>query len=235
MYNKPITYRELPDYESISDDFEDCGEKLISLQNLGVICDPYYHNCGIKYALDDCLVRESVADKIVMAIDDLRPAQLTLRVWDGYRPFVVQQKLWEEYRLLIKEENPNFTDFDVDFFTSMFEEKPRVNVDDPFLHNTGGAVDLTICFRDGSPLELGSFYDDFTRKAYSYYYEPSEYEEGEYNSVPQHNRRVLYETMTKVGFTNLPTEWWHFDYGNKNWAFYTGNKPIYKGILDNEI
>ena len=33
--------------------------------------------------------------------------------------------------------------------------------------------------------------------------------------------------MLQAGFTNLPTEWWHFDYGNKFWAFYTGNDAIY--------
>ncbi|MBQ9233069.1 MAG: M15 family metallopeptidase [Lachnospiraceae bacterium] len=231
MLNDPIPVRENPDFGFKYDDIEDCGEGLVSLQNLGIICEPYYYNCGIKYAVNDCLVRESVADKLVMVIDRLLPSHCTLRVYDGWRPFIVQQELWEEYRLIIKNENPSFTDEDVDFFTSMFVDKPSINTSDPFLHSTGGAVDLTVCYRDGSPLEFGSDYDNFTPKAYSYYFE-EKYEEHGYNNVAQYNRRLLYNAMTSVGFTSLPTEWWHFDYGNRNWAYYTGNVPIYKGILD---
>lgn len=234
MLYDPIPLTELPHDTDLSfEDIEDCGEALVSLENLGIICEPYFYNCGLKYALNDCLVRESVADMLVMVVDRLRPSH-TLRVFDGYRPVMVQQKLWEEYRILIESENPDFTNTDVDFFTSMFVDKPSVNTNDPFLHNTGGAVDLTICYRDGSPIEFGCDFDNHTQKAYSYYFEPA-YEHGEYNSVAQYNRRLLYNAMTSVGFTNLPTEWWHFDYGNKNWAYYTGKKPIYKGILEHKV
>ena len=46
------------------------------------------------------------------------------------------------------------------------------------------------------------------------------------------NRRILYWAMTKAGFTNLPTECWHFDYGNRNWAFYNQKPIIYKAIFE---
>ena len=233
MFDDPIPVRELPDPDFIPEDYEDCGEPLVSLQNLGIICEPYYYNCGIKGAIDDCLVRESVADKLAVVLSWLQPYQCSLKVYDGYRPFSVQQHLWEEYRLIIENENPEFTHSDIDMYTSIFVDKPSVNIDEPFLHNTGGAVDLAICYRDGSDIEFGSYFDDFTPKSYSYYYEPS-YEEGYsgYNASAIHNRRLLYNLMTSVGFTNYPVEWWHFDYGNSNWAFYTKNKPLYKGILE---
>ncbi|CAK2155539.1 hypothetical protein VCRA2116O234_510012 [Vibrio crassostreae] len=42
------------------------------------------------------------------------------------------------------------------------------------------------------------------------------------------NRRLLYNAMIGAGFTNLPSEWWHYDYGNQMWANYTGcNKAIF--------
>ena len=37
--------------------------------------------------------------------------------------------------------------------------------------------------------------------------------------------------MTSVGFTNLPSEWWHYDYGNANWAYYKKESPIYSGVF----
>ncbi len=146
----------------------------------------------------------------------------------------MQQKLWEEYRIIVANENPGFTDFDIDYFTSMFVEKPSVNIEQPFLHNTGGAVDLTICYRDGAPLEFGSEFDEFGKEAYTHFYEPMHGLCKNLNGPAYYNRRILYNAMLAAGFTNLPTEWWHYDYGNKNWAYYTGNKPIYKGILDYE-
>ena len=41
--------------------------------------------------------------------------------------------------------------------------------------------------------------------------------------------------MTAVGFTNFPSEWWHFDYGDEKWGLFTDNAPIYGGVLDAEV
>ena len=40
--------------------------------------------------------------------------------------------------------------------------------------------------------------------------------------------------MTAVGFTNLSSEIWHYDYGDKNWAYYTKNPGLYKGVFEEE-
>ncbi|MCG4287414.1 D-alanyl-D-alanine dipeptidase, partial [Lactobacillaceae bacterium KNUT 0156] len=52
------------------------------------------------------------------------------------------------------------------------------------------------------------------------------------------NRRLLYHVMTQAGFTNYIEEWWHFDYGNQNWAtvskrdfaVYGATKPAFPWI-----
>ena len=41
--------------------------------------------------------------------------------------------------------------------------------------------------------------------------------------------------MTEVGFTNLPSEYWHYDYGNDKWAQLNKIAPFYAGILDAKI
>ena len=43
---------------------------------------------------------------------------------------------------------------------------------------------------------------------------------------------MLYNAMTNAGFTNLPSEIWHYDYGNRAWAFYNNKPSIYKGIFE---
>ena len=51
-------------------------------------------------------------------------------------------------------------------------------------------------------------------------------------SISIHNNRmILYNSMIKAGFTNLDSEYWHYDYGNKNWSDITGNDVLYDEII----
>ncbi len=43
-----------------------------------------------------------------------------------------------------------------------------------------------------------------------------------------------YNIMIKAGFTNLQSEVWHYDYGNRAWGYYKKKPAIYKGILEIE-
>lgn len=36
------------------------------------------------------------------------------------------------------------------------------------------------------------------------------------------HRRLLYHAMLDAGFSNLPSEWWHYDFGDQLWAWHTG-------------
>ena len=51
------------------------------------------------------------------------------------------------------------------------------------------------------------------------------------DNIIKENRRLLYSAMIDTGFTNLPSEWWHYDYGDENWAKAKGLKALYKGIF----
>ncbi|MBU5617275.1 hypothetical protein KPY62_09280 [Psychrobacter sp. TAE2020] len=41
--------------------------------------------------------------------------------------------------------------------------------------------------------------------------------------------------MTQVGFTNLTTEWRHFDYGNRLWAYNDKQKNEFYGAAHWDI
>jgi hypothetical protein len=47
------------------------------------------------------------------------------------------------------------------------------------------------------------------------------------NSRYHENRKLLYNAMTRAGFTNYPEEWWHYDFGNQFWGFINSNKAKY--------
>ena len=132
------------------------------------------------------------------------------------------------------EEFPDATPEEIDYQTMFCVSFPSYNILLPSLHNTGGAVDLTIVGPDGKELDMGSDFDEFTNRAWTTYYEEGGEGEG-VNDTARDNRRMLYNVMTAVGFTNFPSEWWHFDYGDEKWGLFTDNAPIYGGVLDAEV
>lgn len=76
-------------------------------------------------------------------------------------------------------------------------------------------------------VDMGTSFDSFKETAWSAYFEKNNS-----NLDARENRRILYHAMLDAGFTNLPSEWWHYDYGTKFWGYFTGKQPLYRGIGD---
>ncbi|WP_248966086.1 M15 family metallopeptidase [Sphaerisporangium perillae] len=79
-------------------------------------------------------------------------------------------------------------------------------------HVAGAAVDLTLC--DGDGLWLGTEVND------------TDTEDCHTDSVAispeaKGHRHTLSEALTAVGLVNYPTEWWHWSYGDRYWAYTT--------------
>lgn len=160
--------------------------------------DPSIRN-DLRYATDSnfvgeqlyecgrCFLRPEVAKAVVAAQQELQQQGLGLKMFDCYRPRPIQWKLWE------KVPNPGYV------------ADPRKGS----VHNRGGAVDLTIIDEEGRPLDMGTPYDFFGRKAYHTY-------TGLADSVLA-NRRLLKNLMESHGFRSIRTEWWHYSYTKKNY------------------
>ncbi len=88
-------------------------------------------------------------------------------------------------------------------------------------HNSGGAIDLTLKYED-SFLDMGTDFDAVTPASYTNFFE-QEFNENfgiskERWLLIRKNRRILFNSMKYVGFTNFQVEWWHFDLGDCMWA-----------------
>lgn len=101
----------------------------------------------------------------------------------------------------------------------------------PPAHTTGGAIDLTLLDPEGRELPMGCGFDAFTDKTCAAYFEAPEHVQGAEDEQVRENRRLLYYAMIDAGFTNLPSEWWHYDYGDRFWAYYMRKPAIYEGVL----
>lgn len=187
-------------------------------ENSGILIDMQYPKLHFKNAIKECLLRKEVIEKLLEAKKYL-PEELTFKIWDAYRPLELQKELYETYKSRIIKE------FELENLSTNEQEK-IINqyvspADKDALHASGGAIDLTLAYKNtGENLNMGTDFDSFSKLTHT-----NAFENNERNIQIRDNRRILYNAMTKVGFVNLPTEYWHYDYGNKNWAnFY--NKPI---------
>ena len=193
----------------------------------GINIDMQYPKMNFKNALNKSLIRKEVLEKLLLAKSYL-PENITFKIWDAYRPLSLQKELYEFYKAkIIKEFN--------------LEKKPKeeqekiisryvsVPVEDeklPPLHTTGGAIDLTLVDKyTNKELDMGTEFDSFKPSTSTNFFEQTN------NEKVKNNRRILYNAMTKAGFTNLPSEWWHYDYKDRAWAYYKEKPAEYKGIF----
>ena len=106
--------------------------------------------------------------------------------------------------------------------TDLYEEVHRfIAVPTVAGHPTGGAVDVIIIDTTGKELDFGSPQYDFNTKN-CYVFAPN------ISAPARQNRRLLRCCMTAAGFAPFDGEWWHFSYGDREWAcYYKKAKAIY--------
>lgn len=187
-----------------------------------------YPKFGMKNAIHKCLIREETLERLLLACTYL-PKGISFKILDAYRPWNLQNELYYAYKPeIIKKFNLEGLSLEEqEKVISNYVSIPTKDENLPPLHTTGGAIDLILTNRNTlKDLDFGIFFDEFSNLSNTVSFENST------NEIVKSNRRLLYNVMTEVGFTNLPSEIWHYDYGNRAWAFYKNEKAIYKGVFD---
>lgn len=196
------------------------NKKIISLSS-------YYKN-GIKGSINCCFVRKSVADKLCKALN-LLPPGYTFGIYDAWKPYEVQYSLYYQYfcKLIDDLRHENETIKQIRETIKPFVSLPIKDSNVSYVHSTGGAIDLSIIDENKKELMMGCPFNEFSDRANTNYYE-----QNLINSEARNNRRVLLSAMLEYGFTNLSSEWWHFDYGDTFWSQLTGKPIIYSPIYE---
>ncbi len=78
---------------------------------------------------------------------------------------------------------------------------------------TGGAVDLQPLI-NGQVVDMGTKIWDFSKD--SYIFSPF------ISEAAKKNRGILRTVMIDSGFAPFDGEWWHYSYGDREWAAYYG-------------
>lgn len=188
---------------------------------------PFYFANDVKHAINICVARQTVVQKLQQAAD-LLPVDIGIVVLDAWRSRDVQQALQEDIGKVVKQTYPELNAQEQQALLAQFVAPADDNFISP--HLTGGSVDITLFdIKSGEWLDMGANFDEPTQRSYTHFYEDQP------ESAACSNRRLLYGVMTAVGFSNLPSEWWHFDYGNALWAHYTQQEQAIYGAIQWEV
>lgn len=83
------------------------------------------------------------------------------------------------------------------------------------IHSFGMAVDITLLDAQGQELDMGTAFDDLTERSQPMR-EPEMLARGELSEAHIGNRRLLRAAMAHAGFLGINSEWWHYDFGDRD-------------------
>ena len=190
---------------------------------------PYWQR--IEGAVEQLWLRKSAAEKLLRVNARAGAAGLELFLFDAWRPRGVQayfHDVWMPREL--QRRDPQLKGDALTAEVERYWAAPSESPDSPAPHATASAVDLTLRWRDGEALWMGSLFDDVTALAHRDRFETLE--AGNFSFSDQEaraNRRLLHWLMVEEGFAGHPDEWWHFSWGDQMWAALTGATAAHYG------
>jgi D-alanyl-D-alanine dipeptidase len=191
---------------------------------------PYWHR--VDGATDKLMLRRSVAEKLLRVNARAATAGLELFLFDAWRPRAVQayfHDVWMPREL--QRRDPLLTGARLTEEVERYWAAPSADENFPAPHATGGAVDLTLRWKDGEALWMGSLFDDVTRLAARDRFEALAADNFSFSDQEARaNRRLLHWLMIEEGFAGHPEEWWHFSWGDQMWAALTGAAEAHYGL-----
>jgi len=226
-------------------------EKLVDVGDYGLSNMPYYHvsdgsnppyNQRIEGSLPGIYVRKAIAEMLLAANEDLRSFGCELLVLDGYRPLELQKGIWDFFQAQVTKQFPDLAIEETENIVRQYVSDPRsFDQNDSTTwptHMSGGSVDVILKdLGTERPLNLGSSFDEIGEIAHTDYFERSlSNRSTEKDREAAFNRRTLYQSMKRVGFTNYPLEFWHYDWGNqmyvaqKNMSRKSSNRRAWYGL-----
>ena len=217
------------------------NEPLVDLKTCAIAGENYYHTTRnppywgrIEGSVPSLLLRARVAQKLQAVNAQLAAADLELFVFDAWRPRAVQvyfHDVWMPAEL--RRRDPSLSGAALLRDVELYWAAPTTDPGSPAPHATGGAVDLTLRWRGGEQLWMGSIFDDATAIAHRDHYERNRDSAPAFSDEEARaNRRLLHWVMTAEGFAGHPYEWWHFSWGDQLWAALAGVPAHYGPARD---
>lgn len=176
----------------------------------------------IPYTGTRFYLRKGLVSRLITAQSALQRIDVhyQLQLCYAYRHPEVQKNSFERFMEQARLSKPELSEEDLYEYAHHYIAIPDVGG-----HPAGAAVDVTV-LHNGIALNMGSALGDLT----------------DMEKVPtfsdaitldqQQNRILLRDAMVHAGFAPYDFEWWHFSYGDREWACYYGNREsLYEPML----
>lgn len=217
--NKPILqYTDL-----ITVPVYDNGEPLLEVGDLlpDVLCE-YQKQDMIPYVGNRFFLREGVIERLRSTIIALKKefSGYRFKLVYAYRHPEIQVRYFEARKDQLRLSDPRLTSEELRERAHLLSASPDVAG-----HPTGGAIDITLVDEAGKEIDMGTSIADFSQGEKILTFCPSvAYEE-------QENRLFLRRLLMAAGFAPFDGEWWHFSYGDREWAkYYEKKAAIYDQV-----
>jgi len=198
----------------------DSTEPLVDVRTYDQsIVSEYLKEDMLEITGDIIYIRDTLARKLAEVNAGLKDKGLRLKIVYGYRHPIVQERYFIKRREVLREENSTMSDAELDRLTHNF-----VAVPDVAGHPAGGAVDLTVIDAQGTLLDMGTEIADYTDPKLIQTFDER------ISDVQKANRMVLHDLMVDADFAPFYGEWWHFSYGDREWAAFYNKKALYGAV-----
>lgn len=206
----------------------DNNESLIDLKDQALLA--YGPSPEIPNNTDYTKMRKTVYGKLLKA-QSLLPESLKLCLYEGYRSLSLQEKLFKDRYAKIQQLHPEWSQENV-FNETTKLVSPVINKDGSQNvppHSTGGAIDIYLINTKGHPVGMGIQVKDWMEDTDG---SLSQTNSQIISQEAQEYRKIMNHVLSAVGFINYPTEYWHWSYGDRYWAYQMGQAHAIYGTVE---
>lgn len=202
-------------------------ERLVDFKQQSIIA--YGPSPEIVNNQDYTFVRQTVYDKLVAASRQL-PKGYHFCLYEGYRSLALQKLIFDKQFSKVQQRHPDWSQGQV-FQETIKLVSPVVNQDgSPNIppHAMGSAIDVYLLDDDGNVVDMGMHPKDWMEDAGGVL---SLTASTAISKEAQAHRRMMSKVLAAEGFVNYPTEYWHWSYGDRYWAYVKGqSRTIYDEV-----
>lgn len=202
-------------------------EPLIDLKNQKNIS--FGSSPEIPNNTDYTKIRSSVYEKLVNA-QKMLPDGLKFCLYEGYRSLNLQEKLFNNRYEDIKKQYPTWSHEEI-FVEATRLVAPAINLDGSLNtppHSTGGAIDVYLIDENGKMVDMGIRVEDWMK---DFDGSISQINSKKISDQAKKYRNIMSSALSKVGFVNCPTEYWHWSYGDRYWAYHKKSEYAIYGTV----
>ena len=192
------------------------------------IIGEYKKHDMLRITGDTIYARKTLAEQLAKASAKLSKAEYQLKVVYGYRHPEIQEMYFEKRKRALAEKYQSLDEGELNRLTHNFVAMPDIAG-----HPAGAAIDVTLVDADGCEVDMGCEIADYTDEAKVKTFYPG------ITAAQLSNRLTLHDALVAEGFAPFYGEWWHFSYGDREWAAFYDKESLYGPIdfrpLDEDV